>query len=154
MVKARTTKKRTSVIGQAASRKATALHATHKDGKTHAVGILNLRVLIEQDGKFWVAQGLEVDYASYGTTIEQAQRRFESGLRSTIHHNLEAFGSIMPILKLAPDEIWKKFWELGGVSERKQYSQFSIHEIQADSVEPNKPEPDYREVKIEYDVAA
>lgn len=104
-----------------------AIHATHRDGKTHAVAIKNLRVLIKQDGDFWVAQGLELDYSAYGKDIEQAKERFENGLRSTLHHNIEAFGTIENVLRVAPDEVWRDFWRSTG-SQKKRYSQISIHE--------------------------
>lgn len=108
-----------------------------RDGKTHAVAIMNLRVLITQDGDFWVAQGLELDYSAYGKDVKQAKERFESGLRSTLHHNIKIFGTIENILRVAPDEVWRDYWKSTG-SQRKRYSQISTHQI---------------EVKLAYDMA-
>jgi len=115
-----------------------AIHATHQDGKTHAVAIKNLRVLIKREGDFWVAQGLEIDYSAYGKDIKQAKERFENGLRSTLHHNIEIFGTIENALRVAPDEVWRDFWKSTG-SQKKRYSQISMHQV---------------ELKLAYDVAA
>src|SRR5579863_5371997 len=60
-------------------RAATAIHAKHSDGNRHIVGIGNLRVIIVPDGKLWFAQGLEIDYAVQGNSVEDAKRQLEAG---------------------------------------------------------------------------
>ena len=56
------------------------LHTTHLQKESqHLVTIGALRVLIteEVDG-LWSAQGIEIDFAACGVSLEDVQRRFES----------------------------------------------------------------------------
>jgi len=105
-----------------------ALHAQHKDGAHHVVGVWNLHVLIVPDGRFWFAQGLEIDYAVQGDSVSDAKKQFEKGLTATIHHNLKIFGNIENILEVAPNETWKDLWKTGKAKYRT-YSQVSMHEV-------------------------
>ena len=57
------------------SDEATAIHGVSQEGD-HLVGIGNLRVLIEKEGNFWFAQGLEIDYVAQGDTMEAVQKEF------------------------------------------------------------------------------
>ena len=52
---------------------AIAIHAQDDDGNNHIVGLGNLRVAIVQDGKFWFAQGLDLDYGAQGNTADEAK---------------------------------------------------------------------------------
>src|SRR6266446_5881477 len=70
--------------------KAAAIHL--EDGEHQAVAFFNLRVLVVPDGKFWFAQGFELDYAAQGATVEEAKKHFMLRLSATIHHHLEIFG--------------------------------------------------------------
>jgi len=84
-----------------------ALHAQNDDG-WHLVALGNLRVLVcEEDGE-WLAQGVEIDYAASGDTISEAQRRFEKGLRATVHLHLTRFKSIEKLLRYAPEYVRRK----------------------------------------------
>lgn len=74
----------------------------------HTVVVDSLRVIICPDGDGWFAQGIEIDYAAYGSSIEAAQLNFERGLAQTIHLHLERFGEIDRLLKFAPTAAWKK----------------------------------------------
>jgi hypothetical protein len=69
---------------------------------TVEVGILNLQVIVAQEGKLWVAQALEFDYAAGGETLEDLKARFEAGLYSTIQENLSMFGNIDKLLSTKP----------------------------------------------------
>jgi len=76
-------------------------------GNRHAVAIASMRVIIVQDGlNTWFAQSLDIDYASNGSSIEDTQRNFETGLSSTIKAHLERFGNIDRIMKSPPLEDW------------------------------------------------
>ncbi len=81
-------------------------HALHRRaGRSHTV-IMNLHVLVSQDGDgLWNAQGIEVDYAACGSTLEDVQGRFQKGLRRTIQAHLERYGSIEKILTRTPTSI-------------------------------------------------
>lgn len=81
-----------------------AAHVKLSDGD-QAVGIGNLHVLIVQDGKFWVAQGIEIDYAAQGASIAEAKANFEEGLTLTIEQNLQVYQTIAKILTPAPTHI-------------------------------------------------
>jgi len=86
------------------------LIASHVEGDDgHAVCIHSLRVLIEPDGDGWFAQGLEIDYAAGGDSIEDVKRRFEEGLRATIQENLREFRTLDHMMVPAPPEEWRRF---------------------------------------------
>jgi hypothetical protein len=106
---------------------AMAAHVADADGKVHGVGIWNLHVLIMKDGKFWVAQGLEIDYLAQGDTVPEAKKNFEYGLEATIDLNLRMYGNIAGLLIFAPNEVLKE-------AARKKdsirlYSQETLHEL-------------------------
>jgi len=98
---------------------------TASTGDTHVVGIGNLRVAIETDGKSWTAQGLEIDYIAQGCDLEDAKKQFEDGLACTIHQHLRIYGNIDKLLSPAPREVWKEV--LNPKAIRARYSQISIH---------------------------
>jgi hypothetical protein len=104
-----------------------ALHAQRGDND-HLVGVWNLHVLIVPDGRFWFAQGLEIDYAVQGASVQDAKKQFETGLTATIHHNLRIFGHIENLLQVAPNDVWKDLWKTSK-AKHKTLSQVSIHEI-------------------------
>ncbi len=79
--------------------------ATKMDG--HLVAFGDLRVLIfEKDGE-WLAQGVEIDYAASGSSLEDAQRYFELGLARTVHLHLKRHATIDRLLHFAPESVWK-----------------------------------------------
>jgi len=85
--------------------------ATHlQDDDCHAVIVDSLRVLIIPDEGGWFAQGLEIDYAAGGDSVEDVKQRFQQGLESTIHEHLRVFGNIDNLLnKQAPSEEWELY---------------------------------------------
>jgi hypothetical protein len=104
---------------------ATAIHARNDDGSGHLVGIGNLRVLLLKDEGSWFAQGLDIDYFAQGSSLADAQRRFQSGLLETIDVHLGTYGNIDGVLQPAPAEVWAEF--LRTPSLRRLYSQVSFH---------------------------
>jgi hypothetical protein len=103
-----------------------ALHAQTSDGNTHLVAIGNLRVvLVEEDGA-WFAQGLEIDYAAQGNSVEAVKRNFEQGLAATVDQHIRVYGTIENLLAAAPPEVWKDV--LHAKCRKKSYSQFTLHE--------------------------
>lgn len=117
----------------------TAVHVITEHGE-HIVGIGDLRVVLTQEGNYWYAQGLEIDYVAQGTSIEGAKENFENGLASTLHENLRIHGTIEPLLVPAPIEVWKERFNPG--SSAKRYTHISVHQIrnleQLESVLPNR----------------
>ena len=84
---------------------AEAIHGHNEDRRVVQIG--HLRVLMtEKDGE-WLAQGIEIDYAASGWSLEEAQRRFERGLSATIDLHLRQFDSIERLLKFAPESVWR-----------------------------------------------
>ena len=83
----------------------TVLHHSNESG-TYAAGIGNLRVVLVPDEDFWFAQGLEIDYAAQGDSVEDAQENFQSGLNATIREHLKVYGTIRGMLRVAPQEAW------------------------------------------------
>jgi hypothetical protein len=86
-----------------------ALH-THDGKETHGFAIINLHVLIQNDDGSWFAQGLEIDYAAEGATIEDAKTNFENGLSATIFEHIKVYGHFWGVLKPAPEEAWRTWW--------------------------------------------
>jgi hypothetical protein len=118
------------------SHSATAVHLQQKDG--HIVGIGNLRVIIVQDESCWFAQGLEIDYAAQGKSLDDVRTQFEEGLCRTIHEHLRVYGTIINFLKPAPREIWQEllYDKLAGIN---RHSQISWHEKFPSKSVPNLP---------------
>jgi hypothetical protein len=86
-----------------------ASHERRKDG-SDVVKLGNLRVLITKHDGCWLAQGLEIDYAIDGDSPETAQRRFEEGLALTVESHLRVYSDISELLRVAPQDVWQKFF--------------------------------------------
>jgi len=106
---------------------ATAIHAAHKDGVHHVIGLGNIRVLLIPEDDAWFAQGLEIDYAAQGDTLAQAKREFEDGLEATVHAHLQRNGNIFGLLKVAPAEMWALAND--PTIKLRRYSQVTQHHI-------------------------
>lgn len=89
-------------------------HANHVQQETmHTVLIGALRVLVtREDNDLWSVQGVEIDYAACGRSLEDAQKRFENGLLGTIRSNFERFVTIDRLLKWTPHEEIARMSEL------------------------------------------
>ena len=90
---------------QAEAGSAKAVHLADQDEAHHLVGLGNLRVVIVPDEDSWFAQGLEIDYAAQGQSVEEVQANFARGLRATINQHLQVYGNIKGLLKVAAPEI-------------------------------------------------
>jgi predicted RNase H-like HicB family nuclease len=115
---------KTKLQAEAGQTKAIQLEDQHGD---QAVAIWDLDVLIVPDGKFWFAQGLQLDYCAQGDSIEDAKKNFEDGLEATIDLNLRMYDSIENLLICAPSEVLKE--ALRNKESIRVYKQISIHEI-------------------------
>ncbi|MES9948731.1 MAG: hypothetical protein ABW118_07215 [Candidatus Thiodiazotropha sp.] len=91
----------------------------------HAVAVGSLRVIIQKNHDGWFAQGVEIDFAACGETLDDAQTRFEKGLVATVHRHLERFDSVERLLKFAPNEVVEK------LSKGNEYSfdMITIHDL-------------------------
>ncbi len=106
----------------------TAIQVQNEDGSTHVVGIGNLRVHLFASGAFWIAQGLEIDYVAQGNSPDEAKKNFEDGLNATLDQNLEAFGTIEPLLEIASSDVWNRAVRLA--PQLHVFSQVSIHQCE------------------------
>lgn len=84
-----------------------AIHGS-SDDVHHVVGLGNIRVIIVPDGSSFFAQGLEIDFASQGATVDQAKKNFEASLHSTIEQHLKIYGHINMLLQPAPASVWRE----------------------------------------------
>lgn len=111
----------------AASGHPVAIHAQHKDGIHHVVGLGNIRVLLMPDDGGWFAQGLDIDYAAQGDSLKAAKREFEDGLEATVHAHLQKTGDIRALLKFAPPEMWDLASD--PAVQLRHYSQVTQHHV-------------------------
>jgi len=102
-----------------------AYHAQN-EGK-HLVCVDALRVMIIKDGKSWFAQGLEIDYASAGSSVEEAKKNFGLGLKMTIGEHLQMYGHIENLLQVAPQEAWNEYINSGAL--KMDYSTVQLHDL-------------------------
>ena len=65
-------------------------------------GVVHIEV--NPDGRFWFAEGMEVDYGAQGDTLEEAIKNFRTGLEATIKLNLDRLGHVKGLKKT---RIWK-----------------------------------------------
>lgn len=106
------------------------------DGDNHIVGLKSLRVMICPDSGMWFAQGLEIDYAACGITIEETKSNFLEGLKLTIQKHLEIHGSITKLLKVSPQEVWDEYFKSDALHQK--LTTLDLYESQ--SVESNRTE--------------
>ena len=87
--------------------------AYHEQGEgQEVVGISALKVLVDgNDIDGWMAQGLEIDYFVCGKTEESVKKNFVEGLVKTIGLYLLEEGTIESLLKPAPMEVWKEYFQ-------------------------------------------
>lgn len=111
---------------------AQAAHVADPDTNLHGVGIWKLHVLIVPDGRFWFAQGLEIDYSAQGDSIDDAKDKFTKGLAASIHHHLTIFGGIDNLLHVVPNDVWRDLWKAKAKA-KLTYDCVSIHEILPDN---------------------
>lgn len=105
---------------------AQAAHIQNEDA--HAVAFGALRVLICKDGEaHWFAQGIDLDYAAGGTSLDDAKHRFEQGLHATVQAHLERFGTIERLLKTPPTDAWLPLLQGG---QGFEFSSTTMHDLQ------------------------
>jgi len=117
-------------LTRASKGKARAIHA-NIDGENHLVGFGNLRVVIVEDDGSWFAQGLDIDYAAQGSTIDEAKDNFARGLRATIDQHLCSRANIRSLLRGAPAELCQHLLldSSFGTAQLELLSQVSAHHV-------------------------
>ena len=108
------------------------IHA--QKGENHFVGLSALRVLLIKEDDSWFAQGLEIDYAAAGSTIEEVKVNFEDGLCHTIHEHLRMLGNLDKLLQLAPQEAWDEFFSGPKECVRHDFSMLSFYKVEEDNM--------------------
>lgn len=59
---------------------------------TDTFGVVS--ITIEQDGKYWWAEGEVLDYGAQGDTSEECKLNFKNGFDATVKQNLKLLGSL------------------------------------------------------------
>jgi len=107
---------------------ASAVHIQDQDN--HAVVLGAIRVLVSERFGEWFSQGIEIDFAASGSSVEEVQRRFEDGLAATVDLHLRKFGSIDRLLKFAPQQELAKLR-----AEKYRFSMVTTHDMKPDLVD-------------------
>ena len=81
--------------------------------------------MLAKDGTSWVAQGIELDYAAAGTSMEDVKTRFQDGLCATIQEHLNRFGDLKNLIVPAKAAVWLDL--LHSQPESEYYSSISEH---------------------------
>ncbi len=71
-----------------------------------------LRVVMFQEGDFWVAQCLEHDIGAQARSLDELQKRFELTIKAEATHTLEATGAPFHGIDPAPKyfhDLWDRF---------------------------------------------
>lgn len=94
------------------------------------VGIFDLQVLVARDGDdSWVAQGVEIDYAVCGTSLDDVRKRFELGLSKMIQAHFVKFGNLDRLLQPAPLAAWTSLMRSQSPAQEWLYRAVSVHEF-------------------------
>jgi len=105
--------------------------AVHVNGNgVQVAGYECLHVLITKEHGAWLAQGLEIDYCIDGPTVPDVKHRFETGLAMTIESHLRVNNNIDDLLRVAPQEIWSKYWHQDHTLHRFTHSQVLTRQLQ------------------------
>ena len=121
-------------------------HAIHvQNHDDHAVCIGSLRVLITQHENEWIAQGIEIDYAASGSSLNNVKDNFQNGLALTIEEHLKAFGTIEHLLKHAPVTELRKLKYI----DVHTFGMVSFHDL-AELQEIDRSAPDFPYNSIAY----
>jgi hypothetical protein len=115
--------------------KTMAMQVTNADGDLCGVGIFGLNVLLIDEKDYWVAQGLQIDYAVQGETIEAAKKNFETGLFESIDLNVKTFGHIGGLLSCAAPEVFAEAANARNKGKMQTYTSVTIHDISPESQE-------------------
>ena len=107
-------------------------HATD-GGSKHAVVVNDLRVMLLKDGESWFAQGLELDYASAGATVDEAKKNFEVGFAKTVREHLVMYGNLSKFIQVAPQETWQEFFNAPPETKHMVMSSVQVHDLVEES---------------------
>lgn len=126
------------LVTRARAGDATAEHIT--DGaERHRVKFGNLRVLVVQEDGQWFAQGIEVDYAAAGDSLEDVKDRFSRGLLETARAHIRRFETIDGMLRFAPEATWRRIFD-----ESEAYD-VTLQQVQAISA-PKEPTLPFKQI--------
>jgi hypothetical protein len=120
------------LVTQAQVNDTEAFHAA--GGNSHVVALKALHVLLTPDEDGWFAQGLEVDYAATGDSVDAVKSNFSSGLALTVHEHLKLFGNIKKFLKVAPQEAWEEYYSAPNEAIRQAFTTIQLHDVSGNEV--------------------
>jgi hypothetical protein len=81
----------------------------HAKFEAHFVAVWNLRVWVTEENGWFFAQGLEVDYAAQGSSLEEVMEIFHEGFVRSIDAHLREHGNVRAFLKPVSAEILMEF---------------------------------------------
>jgi hypothetical protein len=95
------------------------------------VAVHALRVLLSKDDDGWFAQGLEIDYASSGESLDEVKANFAHGLLLTVHEHLRMHGSIERLFKPGPSDSWAEYLTAQSKDDcvKQKYSTIQFHDV-------------------------
>jgi hypothetical protein len=108
----------------------TAAVHTH-EGNTHVVSLSALRVMLLEDTNGWFAQGLEIDYAASGASLDEVKKNFEDGFCATMHEHLTMYGNIERFLTVANKAAWDEFYHPPKNAVQQTFSCVQFHDLEA-----------------------
>ena len=112
---------------QKTSEPTTVSHLQGRENEDHHTVIVEyLRVVISQDEDLWFAQGLELDYAAAGDTLDDVKERFHQGLAATFKEHLKIYGTVENLLRVAPQETWDTWLK---ADKNYNFTQVSLHDL-------------------------
>ena len=95
-------------------------HETDDNGN-QIVTVSGLRVVVTQDATgLFCAQGLEIDYAAAGDTVEAVRDNFMNGFCQTLLQHILVFGHCDALLVRGPEEAWNMFYTMRDVQVTRQ----------------------------------
>lgn len=107
-------------------------------GDVHFV-VAEVKVLVLNDDGSWYAQGLDIDHAAEGSSLEDVHAKFLKGFEKTICEHLRMYGNIERMVEPAPVEFWKRFYF--GQNPRRTISWGSVHSVPGDPDFPDCASP-------------
>ena len=84
--------------------------------------IIEISVVLLQEGDYWVTQGLEYDIAAQGKTISEAKKAFERTITGQIFMDIRENRKPLQGIEKAPQEYWDKFERAEPLKETKPFS--------------------------------
>lgn len=101
-----------------------------KEGDVHSISAKEIRVLVMKDADALFAQGLDIDYAAEGESMDEVIENFVGGLVRTLHEHLVVHGNLRKLPAPAPPEYWQAY--LSDDVHHVECRWLSVHKVPCD----------------------